>query len=180
MTDRRFGADFRRSMTFKFLVLGGKDSGSMSRERERRFLLDVQKWEGNEHIVFPVEIDAKLWDFMLLVAQHSDDLQEYEDRARQDYFEMHGEHRPREDMRSLSDDVKKQMAETVIVPKALVDAMRAGVAKWLHGRIEDLLGDDYFDCWELGHDTASQMAKKIFIGGDFDLTRHPQNIIDDE
>ena len=92
---------------------------------------------------------------------------------------MHGEQRPREDMRSLSDDVKKQMAETVIVPPALIDAMRAGVAKWLHGRIEELLGDDYFGYWETGHSTASEMAKKIFLG-DFDLTRHPQNIIDDE
>lgn len=159
--------------------MGRKDSSTMSRERERKFLQAVQEWEGTDHIVFPVEINAKLWDFMLLVAQHSDALQEYEDQAKQDYFEMHGEHRPREDMRSISDDVKKQMAETLIVPKVLVDAMQAGVAKWLHGGIEELLGDDYFHCWELGHDTASQMAKKIFLG-EYDLTRHPQNIIDDE
>ena len=46
----------------------------MSRERERKFLKEVQEWEENDMIVFPVEIDAKLWDFMLLVAQHGEAL----------------------------------------------------------------------------------------------------------
>ena len=47
----------------------------MSRDRERKFLKEVQEWEGNDHIVFSVEIDAKLWDFMVLVAQHGEALQ---------------------------------------------------------------------------------------------------------